>query len=359
MASRARKQPATGIRLVGEVQGVTELAQVGEIMEIAHNLTAPVAMTEVTDDPRQMAWLNVIRWLADKNTKGQVRCHKAEQMMDALIRGSAFGGIGTLADNVDDADRRHGLPDFQSLKRGRFMVLVSKAAGTNKTRPIFGTWKLTDAKLLWACRTTSDAPGPIGNFRTDDKQIPHAVLTLHSNWVSDLKSDKAREAMLCDLLQLVSWKGEEDTSMQPFELVGHDIIVNETTLNLYGDAVNDAFLAARGIRGSGKAQQLGFPTDMMNQHSSFQAAQEYLDSIGARLFRESDGAVLDTDGDVLYRLDKTAVLTDDDDDDGPEENPDDMAVLAENATDDSPLGYVTMSELESNFGDDDEEDEDE
>lgn len=286
---------------------------------------APVRETEVlsTENIVELQWASVVRWLADRNTKGNVACLKAERMIDALIRGGAI-----LAPRARAEDRERGFPDLWGLKRARIKCFVAKAIGTNKNKPIYAKVKLTDRTLLWAMRAATGTPNPIGPWRSATAdQIPHLVITIYANWIRDLPDDQAREAWLFDILKTISWTGEEGGDL-PFEIVGHDIMINEDTIAIYGSAVNDALLANRGMKNHSK--QLGFPEEAINPQATHERLTAWLDNLGALLYRTDDGAVLDASGNVLYHTEKAAWPVDDESgDDGPEENPDDPGYQAD------------------------------
>lgn len=281
MASRANG--------VGKARGALLIQPSGE--------EANARRTEVVTGRVEEQWESVRRFVGDKESKGRIRCLKLERMIESLIYGERHGHyhltIGTAA---QQDDYRGGVPDFHSLRRARIKAYVVKREGTNKARPIYGGVKLTSDDLLWACRD-EDSPATIGGYSTG--KLPHFIVVMYANWVSRLPDDRAREAQLFDLLKCVSWKGEEHQG-QIFEVVGHEIMVNRDTLNLYEKSVNDTFVVAQAIRPH--ARQLGFPTDALNPRDSYEQARAYIEGMGALLFRPSDNVVIDFDGNTLYAV---------------------------------------------------------
>jgi hypothetical protein len=326
---------ARGIRLVkdGAVSRETSQAQI-PVPAAAARQTEVIASGDIVE----LQWVSVVRWLGDRNTKGLIGCLKAERMIDALIRGGDIRAAKATAE-----DRQRGFPDLIGLKRARIKCFIAKQLGTNKNKPIYAKVKLTDRTLLWASRAASGTPNPIGPWQdAPADQIPHLLITVYANWVRDLPDDTAREAWLFDILKTISWTGEEGGDL-PFELVGHDIQVNEDTIAIYGVAVNDTLLANRGMKNH--AHQLGFPEGALNPAETHEKLAAWLEARDALLYRPGDGAVLGLDGDVLYYTERAVLPVGDesDDEDGPEENPDDPGY--EDGLDNLP-------------GDEDDEDED-
>lgn len=277
MASRANG--------VGKARGALLIQPSGE--------EANARRTEVVTGRVEEQWESVRRFVGDKESKGRIRCLKLERMIDALVRG------GEILIEVPDEYRQRGIADFVSLKRARIKCWIVKLDGTNKSRPVCGKWSLTPEDLLWACQDNSEAPANIGDFRPG--QLPHLRLTIFQNWVRDIHTDREREAQIFDLLKLVSWKGIEYMGTQPFELVGHDIVVNRDTLELYGEDVRDSFIVASAVKPHARQLNLVTPPD---QRDVYEAAQDYIKGLGASLYRASDGAVLDDNGAVLYHAER-------------------------------------------------------